>query len=106
MGGVVVYERTLLGPNARLVVHRLALVSVVIGSLSIRMAAWQSARGIVHRVLAGKLALDVAGHSVGMVWRDICSHRQSAGHHGRSCLGRKLRKAVGAKLATGGALGG
>ena len=102
----MVYERTLLGSNARLVMDRLALVSVVIGSLSIRMAAWQSARGIVHRVLAGKLALDVARHFVGMVW-DVCSHRQSAGHHGRSCLGRKVRKAVvGAKLAAGGALGG
>ena len=56
----MVYERTLLRSNTRLVMHRLTLVSVVVGSLTKRMAARHRPRRILCRVLAGELALHVA----------------------------------------------
>lgn len=103
MGGILSYDdRGRLGPHARLLVHRLALVVVEVGSRSKWMAARKRARGVLQRVLAGELALHVIVHVVGMWW--VASYWQSARHHGRSCLSWELREAVAANLAAEAAL--
>jgi hypothetical protein len=100
MGCVLAYDDgRWLRSHTRLLMNRLPFVVVVVCGCSKRMATRQGTRSILRRVLAGELALHVAGH-VFWTWGAVTStsYWQSARHHGRSCLSWKLRKAVAANL--------
>jgi hypothetical protein len=105
MGGILsYYDRRRLRPHTWLLMDRLALVVVKLGSRSKGMAARQRTRGVLRRVLSRELALHVIVQVFGVRWWVVASHWQSARHHGRSCLSWELREAVAANLAAEAAL--
>jgi len=97
MGRVVAYnDGWRLWTDARLVVDRGTAVLVIVCCCSERIRAGQRARGKGCRVHAGKLLVDVAAQR---------ADRQSARHHGRSCLAGQGREAVARRGAAEGASG-
>lgn len=96
-------DRGWLRPDARLLMHRLALVIVKVCCGTKRIASGQGTRCILHGILTRELVLHVARHS-SCRWPAPCW--QSARHHGRSCLTWKRREAVARNLAAEAALDG